>query len=195
MSTVRNPIVNIHVLNGLINKVVSTDLKAIFQHLAFEGLHKTRKINADGLVKIQIENFHKPKHSERNLNSQCKEDTSYYAHTKPVTRCNPSVGPGSSPIWSCLQCLFKSVCQHTRSYALHWNLVHCLTLWEEHRFRTSENRMLTKIYGREREEVTDSLRNLLKAPILNFRSALNVIKMIKSKRMIRSGYGGDDKCV
>jgi hypothetical protein len=59
-----------------------------------------------------------------------------------------------------------------------------LTLREEHRLRVFENRVLRRIFGRKRDEVTGDLRKLHNEEIHNFYSSPNIIRMIKS-RMLR----------
>jgi hypothetical protein len=55
-----------------------------------------------------------------------------------------------------------------------------LTLREEHRLRVFENRVLRRIFGPKRDEVTGNLHN---EEFLNFYSPPSVIRMIKSIRM------------
>jgi hypothetical protein len=53
----------------------------------------------------------------------------------------------------------------------------------------SENRVLRRIFGPKREELTESLRKLRNEELRNFCFASDIIRMIKSKRMKRSGNG------
>jgi hypothetical protein len=58
-----------------------------------------------------------------------------------------------------------------------------LTLREEHRLRVFESRVLRRIFGPKREEVTGEWRNLHNEELHNLYSAPNIIRMIKSRRM------------
>jgi hypothetical protein len=63
-----------------------------------------------------------------------------------------------------------------------------LTLREEHRLRVFENRMLRRIFGPMRDEVTGDWRKLHNEELHNLYSSPNIIRMIKSKRL-RDGQG------
>jgi hypothetical protein len=58
-----------------------------------------------------------------------------------------------------------------------------LTLGEEHRLRVFENRMLRRIFGPKRDEVTGKWRKLHNEELYNVFSSPNIIRMIKSIRM------------
>jgi hypothetical protein len=58
-----------------------------------------------------------------------------------------------------------------------------LTLREEHRLRVFENRVLRRIFGPNRDEVTGGWRRLHKEELHNFYSSPSIIRMIKSMRM------------
>jgi hypothetical protein len=58
-----------------------------------------------------------------------------------------------------------------------------LTLKEEHGLRIFENRVLRRIFGLERNEVTGGWRKLHNEELHNFYSSPSIIRMIKSKRM------------
>jgi hypothetical protein len=58
-----------------------------------------------------------------------------------------------------------------------------LTLREEHRLRVIENRVLRKIFGPRRDEVTGERRKLHNEELHNLYSSPNTIRMIKSRRM------------
>jgi hypothetical protein len=51
-----------------------------------------------------------------------------------------------------------------------------------------ENRVLRRIFGQKRDEVTGDWRKLHNAEVHNLYSSSNVIKMIKSRRMSWEGY-------
>jgi hypothetical protein len=54
---------------------------------------------------------------------------------------------------------------------------------EEHRLRVFENRVLRRIFGPKRDEVTGNWRKLHNEEFHRLYSSPNVIRMIKSKRM------------
>jgi hypothetical protein len=58
-----------------------------------------------------------------------------------------------------------------------------LTLREEHRLRMFENRVLRKIYGPKRDEVTDEWRKLHYKELRDLYSLPSIILMNKSRRM------------
>jgi hypothetical protein len=63
-----------------------------------------------------------------------------------------------------------------------------LTLREERRLRVFENRVLRRIFGRKRDEVTGDWRKPHNEELHNFYSSPNIIRMIKSRRMRRAGH-------
>jgi hypothetical protein len=63
-----------------------------------------------------------------------------------------------------------------------------LTLREEHRQRVFENRVLRRIFGPKRGEVTGGWRKLLNEELHNLYSLASVIRMIKSRRMRCTGH-------
>jgi hypothetical protein len=61
-----------------------------------------------------------------------------------------------------------------------------------------ENRVLRGIFGPRRDEVTRDWRKLHNEELHNLYSSRNIIRMIKSRRMIRAGYvarRGDEECI
>jgi hypothetical protein len=58
-----------------------------------------------------------------------------------------------------------------------------LTLRKEHRLRVFENRMLRRIFGPKRDEVTGDWMKLNNEELHNLYSSPNTIRMIKSRRM------------
>jgi hypothetical protein len=58
-----------------------------------------------------------------------------------------------------------------------------LTLREEHRLRVFENRVLRRVFGPKRDEVTGDWRKLHNEELHNLDSSPNIIRMIKSRRM------------
>jgi hypothetical protein len=58
-----------------------------------------------------------------------------------------------------------------------------LTLREEHRLRVFENRVLRRIFGPKRDEVTGDWRKQHNDELHNLYSSRSIIRMIKSMRM------------
>jgi hypothetical protein len=58
-----------------------------------------------------------------------------------------------------------------------------LTLREEHRLRVFENRVLRRIFGPKRDEVTGDRRELLTEELHNLYSSPSIIRVLKSRRM------------
>jgi hypothetical protein len=63
-----------------------------------------------------------------------------------------------------------------------------LTLREEHRLRVFENRVLRRIFGQKRDEVTREWRKLHKEDLHNLYSSPSIIRIIKSRRMRWEGH-------
>jgi hypothetical protein len=64
-----------------------------------------------------------------------------------------------------------------------------LTLREEHRLRVFENRVLRRIFGPKRDEVTGEWRKLHNGELHNLYSSPDIIRQIKSRRMRWAGHG------
>jgi hypothetical protein len=58
-----------------------------------------------------------------------------------------------------------------------------LTLREEHRLRVFENKVLRRIFGPKRDEVTGGWRKLHNEELRDLYSSPSVIRIIKSRRM------------
>jgi hypothetical protein len=63
-----------------------------------------------------------------------------------------------------------------------------LTLREEHRLTVFENRVLRRIFGPKRDEVTREWRKLHNGELHNFYPSPNIIRKIKSRRMRWAGH-------
>jgi hypothetical protein len=62
------------------------------------------------------------------------------------------------------------------------------TLREEHRLRVFDNKVLRRIFGPKRDEVTGGWRKLHNEKLHNLYSSSNIIRMIKSRRMRWAGH-------
>jgi hypothetical protein len=78
--------------------------------------------------------------------------------------------------------------QHNFAVVLYGCGTWSLTLREEHRKRVFENRVLRRILGPKREEVTGGWRKLHKEELHNLYSSPSIIKMITSRKMRWAGY-------
>jgi hypothetical protein len=58
-----------------------------------------------------------------------------------------------------------------------------LTLWEEHRLRVFENRVLRRIFGLKRDEATGEWRKLHHKELRDLYSSPSTIRIIKPRRM------------
>jgi len=63
-----------------------------------------------------------------------------------------------------------------------------LTLREEHRLRVFENRVLSRIFGPKRDEVTVKWRKQQREELNDLYSSPNIIWVIKSRRMRWAGH-------
>jgi hypothetical protein len=63
-----------------------------------------------------------------------------------------------------------------------------VTLKEEHRLRVFENRVLRKIFGPKRDEVAGEWRKLHNEELRDLYFSLNIIRIIKSRRMRWAGH-------
>jgi PAS domain-containing protein len=63
-----------------------------------------------------------------------------------------------------------------------------LILKEEHRLRVFENRVLRRIFGYKRDEVTGEWRKLHNEELRELYSPPSIIRMIKSRRIIWAGH-------
>jgi hypothetical protein len=63
-----------------------------------------------------------------------------------------------------------------------------LTLREEHRLRVFENRVLRRIFGLKRDELTGECRKLHNKELHDLYFSPSIIRIIKSRRMIWAGH-------
>ena len=73
-----------------------------------------------------------------------------------------------------------------------------LTLREERRLRVFENKVLRKIFGTKRDEVTRKWRKLHNEELNNLYTSPNIVRVIKSRRMRWAGHVarmGEGRCV
>jgi hypothetical protein len=63
-----------------------------------------------------------------------------------------------------------------------------LTLWEEHRLRVFENRVLRRIFEPKRDEVTGEWRKLHNKELHDMYSSPSIIRIIKSRRIKWAGH-------
>jgi hypothetical protein len=73
-----------------------------------------------------------------------------------------------------------------------------LTLREEHRLKVFENRVLRRIFGPERDEVTGGWRKLHNEKLRGLYSSHSIIRVIKARRMRLAGHvahGAGEGCI
>jgi hypothetical protein len=63
-----------------------------------------------------------------------------------------------------------------------------LTLWEGRRLRVFENRVLRKVFGPKRDEVTGEWRKLHNEELNDMYSLTNIVRVVKSRRMRWAGH-------
>ena len=63
-----------------------------------------------------------------------------------------------------------------------------LTLREERRLRVFENRVLRRVFGSKRDEVTGEWRKLHVEELNDLYSLPNIVRVVKSRRMRRAGH-------
>jgi hypothetical protein len=74
-----------------------------------------------------------------------------------------------------------------------------LTLWEEHRLRVFENRVLRSIFGLKRDELMGGWRKVHNEELHNLYPSPSTIRMTKSRRMRWAGHvariGEEEGCI
>jgi hypothetical protein len=74
-----------------------------------------------------------------------------------------------------------------------------LTLREEHRLRVFKNRVLRRIFGPNRDEVTGGWRNLHNEELHGLYSSPSIVRVIKARRMRWAGacgaHRGGEGCI
>jgi hypothetical protein len=63
------------------------------------------------------------------------------------------------------------------------------------RLRVFENRVLRRIFGPKRDDVTEDWRKLHNEVLHNLYSSPNIIRMIKSRTRACCTNGGDEECI
>jgi hypothetical protein len=63
-----------------------------------------------------------------------------------------------------------------------------LTLREEHILRVFENRVLSRLFGRKKDEMSGEWRKFHNEDLHNLYSSADIIRQIKSRRMMWSGH-------
>jgi hypothetical protein len=63
-----------------------------------------------------------------------------------------------------------------------------LTIREEHRLRIFGNRMLRRIFGPKRDEVTGGLKKLHNEELHGLYSSPSIVRVIKARRMRWAGH-------
>jgi len=75
-------------------------------------------------------------------------------------------------------------------------LLWSLTLTEERRLRVFENRVLRRVFGPKRDEVTEEWRKLHNEELSDLYSLPNIVRVVNSRRMRWAGacgaYGGGE---
>jgi hypothetical protein len=101
----------------------------------------------------------------------------------------------SSAVYKCKNVIYKTT---VLPVVLHGYEIWSLTLREEHRLRVFENRVLRRIFGPKRDEVTVGWRKLHNEELHNLYFSPSIIRMMKARRMRWAGYVArmwKDECI
>jgi hypothetical protein len=63
-----------------------------------------------------------------------------------------------------------------------------VTLWEERRLRLCENKVLRRVFGSKRDDVTGEWKKLQKEKLNDLYLSPNTLRVFKSRRMIWAGH-------
>ena len=90
---------------------------------------------------------------------------------------------------------FPGIYQHSLIVVLYGCETWLLTLREERRLRVFENRVLRRVFGPKRDEVTGEWRKLHNEELSDLYSLPNIVRVVKSRRMKWVGHvGGGERC-
>jgi hypothetical protein len=81
--------------------------------------------------------------------------------------------------------IYKTIILHVVLYGCE---TRSLTLREEHGLRVFENRVLRRIFGPKRDEVTGGWRKLHNGELRDLYSSPSIIRIIKARRMRWAGH-------
>jgi hypothetical protein len=81
-----------------------------------------------------------------------------------------------------------SGCDVSGKYDRYFTYIVLITLREERRLRVFENRVLRRVFGPKRDEVTGEWRKLHNKELNDLYSLTNIVRVVKSRRMRRAGY-------
>jgi hypothetical protein len=98
----------------------------------------------------------------------------------------------SSAVEKCKNYIYKTIILPVVLYGCEaWSL----TLRDEHRLTVFENKVLRRIFGLKRDEVTGEWRKLHSKELRDLYPSPSIIRIIKSRRMRWAGHGGEEELV